>query len=61
MLQVCQNIQNNGWKSGWIDDQGAPYAYGGDQWVGYDNTDSIKMKVGVCGWMMGGWVDRHVV
>ena len=45
MLQICQNIQNNGWKTGWIDDQGAPYVYGGDQWAGFDNLDSMKMKV----------------
>ncbi|KAK7091100.1 chitinase-3-like protein 1 [Littorina saxatilis] len=42
--EVCQNIQDSGWKTGWIDDQGAPYAYGGDQWVGFDNVDSMKMK-----------------
>ncbi|XP_025092710.1 acidic mammalian chitinase-like [Pomacea canaliculata] len=42
--EICHNIQNNGWKTGWIEDQGVPYAYGGDQWVGFDNIDSIKMK-----------------
>ena len=29
----------------WIDEQKAPYAYRGDQWVGYDNVDSVTYKV----------------
>ena len=45
LFQVCENIQKRGWKSEWIDQQGAPYAYGDDQWVGYENIDSIKIKV----------------
>lgn len=42
--EVCENIQKRGWKTEWIDQQGVPYAYGGDQWVGYENIDSIKIK-----------------
>ncbi|KAL8594958.1 hypothetical protein ACOMHN_038755 [Nucella lapillus] len=42
--EICENIQENGWQTGWIDDQHVPYAYGGNQWVGFDNVDSIKIK-----------------
>ncbi|XP_050410558.1 chitotriosidase-1 isoform X2 [Patella vulgata] len=42
--EVCENINRHGWKTEWIDDQGVPYAYGGDQWVGYENLESIKLK-----------------
>ncbi|GAB1597576.1 chitinase-like protein 3 [Argonauta hians] len=42
--EVCENIREQGWKSTWIDDQEVPYAYGGDQWVGYENTASVKIK-----------------
>jgi len=30
----------------WINEQKAPYAYNDDQWVGYDNVDSVTYKVG---------------
>ena len=43
--QICENIQQHGWKTSWIDDQGVPYAYGGDQWVGFETEDSLKLKV----------------
>ena len=29
----------------YIDDQKSPYAVKGDQWVGYDDPDSLKVKV----------------
>ncbi|PVD32658.1 hypothetical protein C0Q70_08103 [Pomacea canaliculata] len=43
--EVCENLARHGWRSVWIEDQKVPYAYGGDQWVGYDNVDSITIKV----------------
>ncbi|XP_041362147.1 chitotriosidase-1-like [Gigantopelta aegis] len=42
--EICENIQQHGWKTSWIDDQGVPYAYGGDQWVGFETEDSLKLK-----------------
>ncbi|XP_036357598.1 acidic mammalian chitinase-like [Octopus sinensis] len=42
--EVCENIRERGWKSLWIDDQEVPYAYGGDQWVGYENAASVRIK-----------------
>lgn len=29
----------------WENEQKVPYAYKGDVWVGYDNVESIKIKV----------------
>jgi hypothetical protein len=29
----------------WNDEQKVPYAYHGDQWVGYDDLQSIEIKV----------------
>jgi hypothetical protein len=29
----------------WNDEQKVPYAYYGDQWVGYDDLQSIEIKV----------------
>jgi GH18 family chitinase len=30
----------------WNDEHKVPYAYKGDQWVGYDDLQSIEIKVG---------------
>ena len=63
--QVCEYIKAGGVEV-WDDLQRVPYVYLGDQWVGYDNPDSIKDKVLsltplslsvvlvvlVCGWVM---------
>ena len=42
--QICENLES-GWNSVWLEEQRVPYAYLGDQWVGYDNTDSVAYKV----------------
>ncbi|VDI65885.1 chitinase, partial [Mytilus galloprovincialis] len=42
--EICSNINNQGWTEGWLDDQQVPYAYKGDQWVGYDNPRSVALK-----------------
>jgi len=34
-----------GGKSYYIKEQEAPYAVSGDQWVGYDDADSLRIKV----------------
>ena len=44
-VQVCENLARYGWKKVWIEDQKCPYAYGGDQWVGYDDPRSLRIKV----------------
>ncbi|XP_055871922.1 chitotriosidase-1-like [Biomphalaria glabrata] len=42
--EICLNLMNKGWNSEWIDDQKVPYAYGGNQWAGYENRHSIALK-----------------
>nr|XP_022907361.1 chitinase-3-like protein 1 [Onthophagus taurus] len=42
--EVCENVLN-GWTVVWDDEQKVPYAYKGNQWVGYDNPQSIAIKV----------------
>jgi GH18 family chitinase len=41
-FEICKD---QGFKSEWIDSQKVPYAYKGDQWVGYDDAKSIQLKV----------------
>ncbi|XP_071132083.1 probable chitinase 10 isoform X1 [Mytilus edulis] len=41
--EVCHNLAN-GWSREWNDEQQVPYAYKGDQWVGYDDLQSITVK-----------------
>ncbi|CAC5409184.1 E3.2.1.14 [Mytilus coruscus] len=41
--EVCQNLAK-GWTRVWNDEQKVPYAYKGDQWVGYDDLESIQIK-----------------
>ncbi|CAG5126323.1 unnamed protein product [Candidula unifasciata] len=42
--EICMNLRDKGWNSVWIEDQAAPYAVGGDQWVGYEDQKSIILK-----------------
>lgn len=35
----------NNWDSKWQDDQKVPYAFNGNQWVGYDDKNSVTEKV----------------
>merc|ERR1712127_27181 len=39
------DLNNKGWNSEWDDFFEVPYSYKGDQWIGYDNKDSIELKV----------------
>jgi chitinase len=44
--EVCKNLKDN-WNREWNDEQKVPYAFKDDQWVGYDDTESIKLKVNI--------------
>ena len=40
--EICLNIKDNGWKM--VEDSKGPYAYKGNQWVGYDTISSVRVK-----------------
>jgi chitinase len=46
-----QKIKSNliksilGWTKEWSDEHQVPYAHSGSDWVGYDDTESIAIKV----------------
>ena len=42
--EICENIKVNGWTEAYDSTAQVPYAYKGDQWVGYDNVKSIQLK-----------------
>ena len=45
-FEICDNIVNKGWtRVKGPDCVVGPYAYKGDQWVGYDDPESIKYKM----------------
>lgn len=43
-LEICSNLAQGGWTTVYDDSQVCPYSYSGDQWVGYDNVQSITAK-----------------
>lgn len=46
-FQICSNVAaNDEWKVVQTKKSAmGPYAYRGNQWVGYDDTDIVKVKV----------------
>jgi len=40
---ICQRI-NQGWTRQWDNPASCPYAFSGNQWVGYDDVDSVAIK-----------------
>ncbi|XP_059140739.1 chitinase-3-like protein 1 [Physella acuta] len=42
--EICENLQHHNWTNHWIEDQQVPYTTKGDQWVGYDDVKSIRIK-----------------
>lgn len=43
--EICLYVKNEGWNEVFVPKVEAPYAYKGNQWVGYDNKKSIEIKV----------------
>lgn len=43
-LKICTFLRN-GATQAWDTPQDVPYAYQGNQWVGYDNVKSFDIKV----------------
>ncbi|KAG8230483.1 hypothetical protein J437_LFUL013525, partial [Ladona fulva] len=42
---ICTMIKNGGWITKWDDQQKVPYAYSGNQWISFDNPQSVALKV----------------
>ncbi len=42
--EVCSLI-SQGWKKEWDLEQRVPYIYNGDQWISYDDVNSLTEKV----------------
>lgn len=47
LYQVCQKISEGAQKH-YIPEQESPYITYADQWVGYDDADSLALKVSDC-------------
>lgn len=45
-FEVCDAVLNEGWTME-TDNSGNPYAYNGQQWVGYETPDSLEKKVSI--------------
>ncbi|CAH0550889.1 unnamed protein product [Brassicogethes aeneus] len=43
--EICELEKQGGWTEVWDNEQKVPYAFKGDQWIGYDNPKSIAIKV----------------
>ncbi|KAJ8980546.1 hypothetical protein NQ317_001053 [Molorchus minor] len=43
-FEICDMVLNDGWYRS-ADDSGSPYVVNGDQWIGFDDVDSIGKKI----------------
>lgn len=43
--EICDGIISKGATRVWNEEHQTPHAYLGDQWVGYDDTDSLEIKI----------------
>uniref|UniRef100_A0A182W1Z6 GH18 domain-containing protein n=1 Tax=Anopheles minimus TaxID=112268 RepID=A0A182W1Z6_9DIPT len=44
-LEVCEMLKGGGYTQVFSNEQKVPYAYRGNQWISYDNANSIALKV----------------
>ncbi|XP_049812393.1 acidic mammalian chitinase-like isoform X1 [Schistocerca nitens] len=42
--EILEKLKSGGWKVTWDEEQKVPYAVHENQWVGYDNEESIRLK-----------------
>lgn len=46
-FEICELLEDTSWRKE-TDDVGSPYVVKGDQWIGYDNQESLATKVSLC-------------
>ncbi|RNA03844.1 chitotriosidase-1 isoform X1 [Brachionus plicatilis] len=44
-LEICKYLKEDNWTRAWSGEHQVPYAYKKNQWVGYDDSESVKIKV----------------
>ncbi|XP_042877189.1 endochitinase-like [Penaeus japonicus] len=44
-FEICYLLNSTGWVRRWDSEGLVPFAYSGDQWVGYEDTESLKIKM----------------
>jgi hypothetical protein len=44
-FQICEKLNSGKWTSVYDDVQKSMYAYGEGNWVGYDNVDTLTIRV----------------
>ncbi|KAG0427694.1 hypothetical protein HPB47_025279 [Ixodes persulcatus] len=44
-FEVCKNVKENGWTRRWDKDGSCPYAFKDNQWVGYEDEESVAIKM----------------
>lgn len=42
---ICQDVKSNGWTRKFDNEAKCPYAFKGDQWVGYEDEESVANKM----------------
>ena len=42
--EICTKILNDEWTKKWSEEQKVPYAYGDNEWVGFEDVESLKIK-----------------
>ena len=45
LFEICKYLKDDNWTREWSIEHQVPYAYSGNQWIGYDDEDSITLKV----------------
>jgi len=43
--EICEKLSLEGWQRVWNNEQKVPYAYKDNQWVSYEDIESLKLKV----------------
>lgn len=43
-LEICKYVKKENWTRVWSKEHQVPYAYKDNQWVGYDDLESVKIK-----------------